>query len=163
MTAAVSPERTKIHLLALPVAIAARAQQHVDELIREFTLISASTTDDDDRHVPRRLMELVDVLTRQFAGINDEPRERLEAAIARGDRVIEDHVLELPPEAAPASQALGAILDEADEYCRRGQHLLTLSTPEDCLAYRRWYLAEVIDQLAGAKPTPWPESAHRLV
>lgn len=37
--------------------------------------------------------------------------------------VIDDHVLLLPAAAAPA---LGDIIDEADAFCRTGQHLLTL-------------------------------------
>jgi hypothetical protein len=154
----------EVHLLALPVQIASRAQQHFDELLREFALMQGGEDDPGEgehRPVPQRLLDIVDGLTKQFAGVNDAARERLEAAVLRGDRVIEDHVLELPPEAAPGSQALGDILDEADDYCRQGEHLLTLETPPDCLAYRRWYLSEVIDQLGGAAPTPWPESAHR--
>lgn len=148
-----------VHLLALPVPIAAKAQQHVDELLRDFALMQGS---DEERHVPRRLLDIVDRLTKQFAEVSDDARSRLEASLARGDKVIDDHVLELPPEAGPASQALGDILDEADEYCRQGRHLLTLATPPDCLTYRRWYLSEVIGQLAGAAPTPWPESVHRV-
>lgn len=148
-----------VHLLELPVELAGRAQQHVDELLREFALIHASEQEspDDDRHIPRRLIRLMDTLTEQFGGIGDDARLRLEAAIARKDEVIADHVLELPREAGPASKALGDMLDEADEYCRRGQHLLTLSTPQECLDYRRWYLTQVIEQLEGRPPTAWPE------
>lgn len=145
--------------MALPLPVAAKAQQHFDELLREFALMQGS---DDEQHVPRRLLEIVDRLTKQFAGVNDDARARLDAAIASGHPVIDDHVLELPPEAGPASSALGDVLDEADEYCRQGKHLLTLATPPDCLAYRRWYLSEVIGQLEGAAPTPWPESVHRI-
>ena len=157
-----APTLTAVHLLALPVPIAAKAQQHFDELLREFALMQGGSHDEGHAAVPRRLLEIVDRLTKQFAAVNDAARERLEAAVARGDQAIDDHVLELPAEAGPASSALGDILDEADEYCRQGKHLLTLATPPDCLAYRRWYLSEVIEQLQGAAPTPWPESVHRI-
>lgn len=146
----------KVHLLELPVPLAAKSQQHIEELLREFALIAADDPEDEHR-VPGRLMELMDTLVRQFAGVGDEARDRLEAAIARGDRRIGDHVLDMPPEAAPASRALSDMLDEADEYCRRGQHLLTLATPQECVAYRRWYLGQVIDQLDGKQPTSWPQ------
>lgn len=152
----------RVHLLGLPVPLAAQARQHFDGLIREFMLIAAGT--DDDQHVPVRLMKLVDTITAQFAGINREADQRLEDAIDAGLPTIDDHVLELPTQAGPAAQAIGDIIDEADEYCRRGQHLLTLATPADCLAYRQWYLGQVIGQLAGQPAVPWADSveAQRL-
>ena len=154
----------QVHMLQLPVPIAARAQQHFEELLREFALIQAAADDEEgaERPVPQRLMELVDVLTQQFGGLNDGPQQRLEDAIARGDATIDDHVLEVPPAAGPASQALGDMIDEADEYCRRGQHLLTLSTPEDCVTYRRWYLGQVVGQLEGSPPVSWPDYERQL-
>ena len=103
-------------------------------------------------------MTLVDTLVQQFGAVSGRAEERLADAIDRGDQVIDDHVLEVPAEAGPAAQALGDLIDEADEYCRRGQHLLTLATPADCVAYRSWYLGQVITQTQGAAPIPWPES-----
>jgi 2-polyprenyl-3-methyl-5-hydroxy-6-metoxy-1,4-benzoquinol methylase len=152
-----------VHLLQLPVPLAARSRQWFEELMREFALIHAGSVDDhESRHVPARLMDMVDALTSRFAGVDDEPRKRLETAIDRGDRVMPDHVMDLPVEAAPATRALGDMLDEADEYCRQGQHLLTLAPPDDLLDYRRWYLSQIADQLHGAPPTPWPEYRERI-
>jgi hypothetical protein len=37
----------------------------------------------------------------------------------------------LPAGVGPAAQQLGDMLDEADEYCRRGDHLLTLAAPRE--------------------------------
>ena len=146
-----------MHLLLLPVPVAARARQQFEELTREFALMHAGAADGHGAEVPRRLMDMVEVLTTRFAGLNDDARERLDAAIDRGDEVIEDHVMSMPPEAGPASRALGDMLDEADDFCRQGRHLLTLATPPDLVAYRRWYLGEVADQLVGAAPTSWPQ------
>lgn len=146
-----------VHLLELPVPLAAGAQQWFEELLREFSLIHASAADHARSEVPSRLTEMVDSLVTRYAGVNDNARERLEAAIDRGDRVIADHVLEIPREAAAASRALGAMLDEADEFCRQGRHLLTLAEPRAVQAYRRWYLEEVVAQVGGAAPVPWTE------
>ena len=147
-----------VHLLQLPVPLAGRATEHFDGLLREFTLI-ANDTDDESRHeTPARLTELVASITAAYGGINNEADQRLYDAIDRGDQVIEDHVLVVPRTAGPAAQALNAIIDEADEYCRQGRHLLTLAFPPDLNAYRRWYLREVLDQLEGRPATPWPES-----
>ena len=65
----------------------------------------------------------------------------------------------LPPEAAEATKAVAALLDEADLYCWSGDDLQTLVTPPDCVAYRRWCFAQVLDQLDGRHPVPWPERA----
>jgi hypothetical protein len=148
-----------VHLLALPVPLAAKSQQHFEELMREFALIAGEHQQGHpDHHVPARLMNLVEHLVAQFGATTNDAEQRLADAIDNGDAVIDDHVLEVPAEAGPASQALGDLIDEADEYCRRGQHLLTLATPADCVAYRRWYLAQVITQLQGVAPVAWPDS-----
>ena len=149
-----------VHLLALPVPLAAKAQQHFEELMREFVLIAAGHQQgrSSDHEVPARLMDLVETLVQQFGTVTSEAEERLADAIDRGDQVIEDHVLEVPAEAGPAAQALGDLIEEADEYCRNGQHLLTLATPVDCVAYRRWYLNQVITQVRGAAPIAWSDS-----
>lgn len=146
----------EVHLLALPVPLAGRARQHFEGLRREFVLLAAQS--DDEQHVPARLMQLVETLTAQYAGANTDADDRLEDAIDAGTPVLADHVLQLPPAAGPAVEALAALLDEADEFCRQGQHLLMLATPPDCVAYRRWYLGEVVGQLAGRPAVAWPDS-----
>lgn len=143
----------------MPVPLAARSQQHFEELMREFLLIADGHQHGQSEHeVPARLMNLVQTLVQQFGTVTSPAEERLADAIDRGDKVIDDHVLEVPTEAGPAAKALGELIDEADEYCRRGRHLLTLATPSGCVAYRPWYLAQVITQLQGAAPIPWADS-----
>lgn len=149
----------QVHLLSLPVPLAHRASEHFQELLREFTLITAGSGQDAGAHlVPARLTELVAEVTRAYGGINSEADERLLDAIDRHEAVIEDHVLTVPKTAVPAAKALNDIIEEADEYCRRGEHLLTLAFPPDLNAYRRWYLGQILDQLAGKLPVPWPDS-----
>lgn len=148
----------EVHLLALPVRLAARSQQHFEELMREFVLIAAGREGGQTEHeVPARLMTLVDTLVQQFGAAAGPAEQRLADAIDRGEEVIDDHVLEVPAEAGPAAQVLGDLIDEADEYCRRGQHLLTLATPADCVAYRTWYLGQIVTQVGGAAPLAWPD------
>jgi hypothetical protein len=153
-----SEQLLTVHLLELPVPLAARAQQWFEELLREFALIHADNADNHDRpEVPGRLMAMVDLLVTRYSPFSDDARDRLEAAIDLGEQVIEDHVTRLPPEAAAAAQALAAMMDEADRFCRQGKHLLTLAEPESVLAYRRWYLREIVTQLGGGAPTPWSD------
>lgn len=148
-----------VHMLQVPVRVWAASQEHVDELIREFALMTAGLQDDDTESapVPLRLVRLVAQLTADFAGTSDAQRAQLFDAAAAGQDVIDDLVYLLPPEAAPATARLGRMLDEADDYCRDGQHLLTLATPEELVAFRRWCLGQVQDQLAGGAPVPWPD------
>ena len=67
----------------------------------------------------------------------------------------------LPEAAGPACVQLAEMLDEADDYCRVGHHLLTLATPDEIRTFRSWYLGQVRDQLAGAPPEPWPDHLAR--
>ena len=144
-------------MLRMPVPLWAASQEHLDELLREFTLMTAGLQDEDSQAppVPVRLIRLVADLTARFAGTGDVQRAQLFEAAAAGEPEL-DLVYHMPPAAGPASADLGRLLDEADDYCRAGEHLLTLASPEDIVRFRRWYLGQVQEQLAGAEPVPWP-------
>jgi hypothetical protein len=144
-----------VELRRLPVELQARAVEHAQELQREFLLIAEGL-----QHVeappalPRRLLDLVEALQREFGGFTVEQENALDQAVAAGVPTI-DLRFRVPRGAAEAAAAIGQMLDEADEYCREGRHLLTLATPPDLVAYRRWYLQQFVDQIAGSAPTPW--------
>ncbi|HEU5035256.1 MAG TPA: hypothetical protein VFT62_10950 [Mycobacteriales bacterium] len=150
------PDLVRVELLGLPVPLWQRSQEHTDELIREFTLIASERRygDSEQHAVPHRLIALIDDLTTQYSGFSEANEQQLVEAAARGSESL-DLVYVLPPAAGQAAEHLGQLLDEADEYCRRGQHLLTLATPEDQAAFRRWFLEEFPRQIAGAEPRPW--------
>lgn len=145
-------ELVEVRLVRFPLRVYARATEHVNELLREFALLAASTPT-DSHTVPARLLELVEELSRRYPRQTDHEAER-EAALARGDREA-DFSIKVPASAAEAGLALDALLDEAEDYCRAGA-LLTLAAPPDVTAFRRWYLREVAAQIRGAAPTPWP-------
>jgi hypothetical protein len=145
-------ELVPVHLLDLPVPIAAATEEHFNELHREFVLIASSTL--DDHHVPAGCSRSVTTVTADYAGLDDEPSRHLEQAIADGKTSLADHVLRLPPSAGGAAQALSDILDEAEEFCRDGHHLLTLAAPPDVVAYRHWYVEQIQLQVCGEGPCP---------
>ncbi len=149
MTTEATPGMRTIRILNLPVRLQGRAREHHEELMREFALLELSDSD-----VPARLFELIATLQSQYAAESEGPRLKLEQALARGDRSI-DLDYQMPAAAGEAVVALGAMLEEADEYCRRGDQLLTLANPPDLVAYRRWYLDEFTRQIAGEPPRPW--------
>jgi hypothetical protein len=145
-----------VRLVGLPVPVWSRAQEHADELIREFILIAGDRDHTSEREVPARLIDLVGELTAQYGGLNSEQEIQLAQAAADGVEAL-DLIFHLPPLAAQAATHLGAMFDAADEYCRTGKHLLTLATPAESLAFRRWYLGEFDRQISGEPPTSWPD------
>jgi hypothetical protein len=145
-------------MLALPVRIWARSQEQHDALMREFALMSVPTEEADrQRHVPSRLTQLIDTLTADFAGIATEQENKLFEASNAGVEVIDELVYRMPRAVAPASKELGEMLDEADDYCRQGKHLLTLAADEELVRFRWWYLDQFIDQADGKPPVAWPD------
>lgn len=92
----------EVHLLELPVRLAAKSRRHFEELMREFTLITAEREHGHPEHtVPARLLNLVQTLMQQFAGVTGAAEQRLADAVDRGDAVIDDHVMAVPREAGP--------------------------------------------------------------
>ncbi len=144
----------EVQLIGLPVQVWADAQEHTDGLLREFALLRAGEEETHD--VPARLLALVDDLQQRFAGTDEDQRTALFESAAAGE-VSLDLTYRTPPAAAQACVDLDRMLDAADEYCRSGQHLLTLATPAEQVAFRKWYLGEFVAQIGGARPTPWPD------
>ena len=155
-------ELLPVHILQLPVAMHAQAQEHGEALRREFRLIADQVRHHPGGSVPHRFLELVEALGMQYGGLNPESEDALDEAIRVGAACV-DLTLWLPRAAGPACRDLAVILDDADAYCREGRLLLTLATPEPLVGYRRWYLDEFVRQLGGEPPRPWPEVATRYL
>ena len=147
---------SEIRVLSIPVPVWARAQEQVDELLREFALIAAQREDGDPHGLPARLTALVEDLTAAYGGFSVEQEAALTAAADAGATEI-DLTYRVPPQAAEAVAQLGDLLAEADEYCRAGDFLLTLATPPDLVRFRNWYFDEFSRQLDSRPPTPWPQ------
>jgi hypothetical protein len=144
-----------VELQALPVDLQVRATEHMQDLQREFVLIADGLQHGQDAPpLPRRLLDLVDALQRRYGGFTEAQEDQLDDAHRAGLPTV-DLTFKVPADAAAAAVSLGTLLDEADEFCREGRHLLTLATPPDLVAYRRWYLQQFVDQVAGHPPVPW--------
>jgi hypothetical protein len=148
-----------IHIRGLPVPLHARSQAHSDELMREFRLIAEQMRQEGTHGLPRRLIELVNALEGQYSTFTEAQEEALEEAIAAGDDTI-DLTYSLPAHVGDGVRALGAVLEEVDQMCRDGQHLLTLATPPDLVAYREWFLDEFVRQVEGGEPIAWADSSQ---
>lgn len=148
-------------LLELPLDLRSRAQEHSDELLREMTLIALQIDEGDGSALPVRLTQLVDQVQATYSAFVDQPDKQIEAAIERGDLVADRVVYTVPRTVGGVATHLMDILEEADEFCRRGEYLLALAAPPDIHAYRIWALREFQTQCEGAAPVPWPTFAAR--
>lgn len=149
----------EIRLVGFPLRVWLAAQEHHEELMREFALLAMASATGSD--VPLRLLALVEELTQRFAGSAQAVEAARDAAVERGEEFA-DLVYRAPREAREASIALDRMLEEADDFCRAGERLLTLATPHPALAFRRWYLAELVRQIDGLPPRPWPGVGEAL-
>ena len=143
------PALVPVRILGVPLDVYSRSSEHTDELLREFALIR----EDDTDHVPARLLALIDELNIRFAEFTQEQSRQMQDALAGGEAEL-DLLYEVPAEATEGIVRLLALLDEADEFCRAGD-LLTLATPSEGVAFRRWFLEEFLFQIEGRPPRTW--------
>ena len=146
------PELVTVQLLGVPLELLERARQHHESLEREFRLLTLSRPE-DRAHVTSRLLDLVREVSEPAAAFGAAQADAVDAAYTQGETTI-DLAVPVPAAAADACRRLGALLDEADEFCRRGD-LLNVATPPDCVELRHWYLGQFVAQIEGAPPTPW--------
>lgn len=146
------PVLRRVVLSRVPLLVWERSSRHVDELLREFHLLTIGLAE-GAQELPAQLLELVAELQVRYAGVSDDSVRRREQALAEGRRELE-MVHEVPPEAAEACATLAELLDAADRYCATDA-LMTLPAPADQVAFRRWYLGEFVRQVAGEAPQPW--------
>lgn len=150
-----------VHVLDFPLDVYLLTQEHSDALVRELTLIAQSRSVVVDEalgglqaDLPERFVALVDELTHQYDGVATDVERVRDAAIDRGQTSV-DLVYRVPAQIADACRHLDQVFDDADYYCRAGEHLLTLAAPPEAVAFRRWLLGEFVRQLAGEEPLPW--------
>lgn len=148
-----------VRLIGVPVALWAASRQHSDELMREFALVS-ETAETEPASVPARLSRLVHEVRQRYGMITSSARDVLASAAEEGAESV-DLEFEAPAEVSDWARHLLESLDEADDYCRAGRHLLTLTSPGEVRTFRHWYLGEFIAQIGGAEPTPWIEYQRR--
>lgn len=138
-----------ISLRRLPLPLWHESRRWFEELLREFAVIASEVEDT----TPRDLLAFVDQTTERFGQFSEASNLALESAHAAGDAEL-DLELRLPAGAAPVAGELRLLIERAREFCRRGD-LLTMEPAPEVFEFVEWYLAELENQLAGAKPRPW--------
>jgi anti-anti-sigma factor len=151
--AATGSDTCVVELVGLPLAVIRRAAQHGEALRRELALVAHART---PGFAPMRLYELGMELAPTYQGLNDGPDQRLREALETTAESIDLQYV-VPVRAADDLQRVAALLDELDQYCI-DRDLLTLVTPPEGLAFRRWWLGEMIEQVRDRRPPrPWSD------
>jgi hypothetical protein len=145
-----------VRLLGVPVRLWCRATEQHDELLREFSLLSFGIDEGATKpdELPARLVTLVRELRTRYGGNGERDDVTRQAALVREDATV-DLTYEVPVTVGHAGQALAALLEEVDEYCRSDSYLLTLAPDDSVIAFRHWYLEEFTRQVQGLPPRPW--------
>jgi len=147
-----SERSTRAHVLLnqLPIDLWTRASAHQEAIQREFDILRAELPEDSS---PNRLLALIEQYDGRFS--TEETWNELQEAAEKGQEEV-DLTFTVPAEAAEVARSLGRMLDEVDDFCRAGEKLLTLATPPDLVAFRRWFLGEFTRQIdQGLDPIPW--------
>jgi anti-anti-sigma factor len=144
----------EVRMIGVPLDVQRMTNAHYDALMREFEFLRQS--ENAAGSVPAQLLDLVDELSSRFEQFAEQPRAVLQAALESGGTSV-DLVYQVPRDIDDACHVLLRLLDEADDYCLAGEHLVTLASPPEVRAYREWFLQEFIEQANGEPPTPWAE------
>lgn len=148
-------ELVTVRLIGMRLDMQARSAEHQEGLRREFRML-VEQGQADRESVPGRLVALAAELDRRFQSFGAAGQAEIEAAAGRGEATI-DLSLAAPRTIGAAAREFGRMLEEADEYCRAGEHLLTLAAPADVVEFRKWVLAELERQAEGGRPISWSE------
>jgi serine phosphatase RsbU (regulator of sigma subunit) len=140
--------RYVIRLGDVPTNLLLAAKAHVDNVVREFTLAARGAASGRTAAIPPHLAALMESVTTRFAEARLAIKRQAIAAAEAGQRRT-TLTLSLPRSAAEAGEEYLAALDEADSYARAAR-LLTLATPPQHRAFRRWYVEAIVDQLRRA-------------
>ena len=150
----------QVRLVGVPLRVRARLMQHLEGLQRELALVQIGGERGAGNSLPRRLLELAVELETTYAPYRAQRARDMEDALAAGAEFF-DAEYPATPRSAAFIRHLSDVLEEADDFCRAEQHLLTLPATEELVAFRRWIFGEILRQLAGEEPRPWHASASR--
>ena len=155
----------EVRLLGVPVLDYLALEAHHDALLREFALLSVQLAGDTSS-APRRIVDLGDALERRLRSVRSVTGGAVRDAAETGRQHV-DVSFPVTETQVEDSEAVLALLEEVDEFCRSGA-LLTMPTPPHLVALRRWLVMDVSAQVRRqAPPTRGPElaspDAHALL
>lgn len=159
----VAADGRAVLLQAVPAALWMAARQHHNALLRELVLYVAEHT---DAEVDLALADAARayVSSTVLQAIEQAPRSTTEWSVLSPTRPWPPAGLSVdvtvPGSAGPAFAALQDALDVAERLAAGGRLLVRPGLPE-IVAVRDWVCEQVVAQLAGAPPSPWPGTAQQ--
>ncbi len=138
-------ERVVIQLGEVPTGLLVAAKRHVDNIVREFALVSGGDRSGTTAPTAAPLAELIERVVHEFEGARMSIKRQATAA-ARSGHPHTALTLELPRSAADSAVRYMRALDDVDAYSRANR-LLTLETPPQHRLFRHWYIEEIVKQL----------------
>ncbi|HUG83960.1 MAG TPA: SpoIIE family protein phosphatase [Euzebya sp.] len=137
-----------IDLGRVPTQLLVDAKAHVDNLVREFTLIASGSASGASGGVPAAVTRLIEAVVHGFT----QPRQMLKRAASTAAAAGQEQVsviLPLPTDVAAgiaAAESYLDALDQANAFCRAAR-MLTLESPPQHRVFHRWYVNEYIAHL----------------
>ncbi|HEU4514221.1 MAG TPA: ATP-binding protein [Nocardioidaceae bacterium] len=147
---ALPPGWIVVRLAGCPVELSLLQDQHLDELVRELTLMSTDRDNPASAELARRL----EAILRAPAHARLAGRRQAQQARERGEHLV-DVEMAIPREFSPEVQRLDAAVKEADVLCDE-QRLLTLTSSPELRLFRAWMTEEIVGQVErDAEPVTW--------
>ena len=144
----VQPDPSDVHypveLGWVPTELLLAAKAHIDNILREITLMRKG----DEPGLPQDTVARLATVADDFAEARIEIKRQALAAARRGD-LYTDLTLSLPLSASESGVRYLAALDEADRQARSAR-LLTVAAPPSHRVFREWYVRALCDQLKAA-------------
>jgi anti-sigma regulatory factor (Ser/Thr protein kinase) len=152
-TAAAAQGR-RVELVGVPVKLLVESIRQLTDLQREMQVMGLA------RSAPVELRDLVETsqeIDAHIGHLRESGLDAAQAALTRGDQFV-DVSMTVPDDAGTYLDRLATLLSRAASRIAR-RYLLTLPASREVVAYRLWWRDEVISQLAGGSPRPWPYPA----
>jgi anti-sigma regulatory factor (Ser/Thr protein kinase) len=144
------PDWALVRLAGCPVRLSLRQDEHLDELLREFQLLSADRDNHDSLALARQIEGLLHAPAHaRFTG------RRLAEVADRAGRTEVDIDMAMPRLASTWIRELERAVHAADALCGE-QRLLTLASTQDLRDLRAWMTESIVAQIEhGAAPETW--------
>jgi anti-sigma regulatory factor (Ser/Thr protein kinase) len=146
------PDWALVRLAGCPVRLSLRQDEHLDELMREFQLLSADRDNDDSLALARQIEGLLHAPAHaRFTG------RRLAEVADRAGRTEVDIDMAMPRLASTWIRELERAVLAADALCEQ-ERLLTLASTQDLRDLRAWMTESIVSQIEhGAAPETWED------
>lgn len=160
--AASEPGAVAVQLRSMPATLWLAVQEHHDAMLRELALLQGGEAGpDSELAAADEARSLLDravgtaVQQARESGVAEVPLPQYHPGALPSVPPVMDLELQVPPHSGTAWARLQDVLDEGERLAAGGRLLVRPGLPE-VVAVRDWACEQVIAQLGGTPPAPWP-------